>query len=95
MLLAGLAGVGLRLDQVHEYGWEWTLSPSEAPPKVRFQDRDYQREEKEPRVPDGWVRRGETLGGGDIFVPGEDTTPVVLSVRSDDGVWGYALMGGP
>jgi hypothetical protein len=84
-----------QLLRVHAYGWEWTLSPSEAPPKVHFMDRDYGRGAEEPLVPDGWVQRGETLGGGDIFAPAGDKFPVVLIARSDDGAWGYGLIGGP
>ena len=58
-------------------------------------ERGYKRGFEEADVPDGWVQRGETLGGGEIMAPRVDEFPVVLLVRSGDEVWGYGLIGDP
>ena len=49
-LVLGVAAValGARLVENHGYGWEWTLSPSAAPPKIHFEGRDYDRGRKRP-----------------------------------------------
>ena len=45
---AAVAAGGIRMKQVQNYGWEWTLFPSVAPPKLRFQGRDYDRGASRP-----------------------------------------------
>jgi hypothetical protein len=86
-----------RLYQVHSYGWEWTVFPSDAPPKIVFEGRDYERGRERPGgVPAGYVRRGTTLGGGRIYQDAADTgTSTVVYVGDGSHVYGYELIGGP
>jgi hypothetical protein len=95
LVVAGAAAF-IRADQVHEYGWEWRLFPSAAPPKVEFLDRDYGRGDRRSSVPDTWVHGGDTMGGGEILAPPDDgRVPTVICVRDGRDVWFYDLMGGP
>jgi hypothetical protein len=99
LLLASVCVValGARATQVHGYGWEWTLSPSAAPPKIHFEGRDYDRGGKESGgVPPHAVLMGETLGGGQIFKTGSPSgTSTLLYVKDGRSVYVYGLMGGP
>ncbi len=98
-LVVGLAAValGVRATEVHAYGWEWTLSPSAAPPRIEFEGRGYDRGGLQSGgVPDDAVLEGETLGGGQIFKPGRDTgTSTIVFVKDGPRVYVYGLMGGP
>ncbi len=86
----------IQMARVHLESWEWRLAPSAAPPKVHFADRDYTRGSPKPSVPPGYVKRGETRGGGLIYTWSTGGEPqVILYVRAGRGVWPYALMGGP
>lgn len=94
--VAVVAG-GVRMKQVHDYGWEWTLFPSAAPPKIHFQGRDYDRGgEQSGAVRRGYVMKGQTLGGGEIYKFGLDRgTSTVIFVKDGRRVYAYGLMGGP
>ena len=98
-LVVGVAVValGARLSEVHSYGWEWTLTPSAAPPKIEFEGRAYDRGgEESGGVPRDSVLRGETLGGGQIFKSGGETgTSTLVFVKDGPRVYVYGLMGGP
>jgi hypothetical protein len=85
------------MRQVHAYGWEWTPFPSAAPPKIRFEGRDYRRGGVVPTgLPHGYVRKGRTLGNGQIYEDaGATGTSVVVYVKDGTHVHEYALMGGP
>ena len=94
--LAAIA-VGWRVREVHDYGWEWTPFPSAAPPKIRFEGRDYSRGDVVPTgLPAGYVRKGRTLGNGQIYEDaGVSGTSTVVYVQDGTRVYDYALMGGP
>ena len=98
-LVLGVAAValGARLVENHGYGWEWTLSPSAAPPKIHFEGRDYDRgRERSDGIPRGYVLEGETPGGGEIYKSGTDEgTSTVVLVKDGEHVHAYGLMGGP
>ena len=63
--------------------------------KVQFLDRDYLRGSETTAVEPGFVRRGETHGGGTIYTTPGALTPTVLDVVDGDRVLTYELMGGP
>ena len=94
--VAVVAG-GIRMKQVHDYGWEWTLFPSAAPPKIQFEGRDYDRGgEQSGAVPRGYLLKGETLGEGEIYKFGLNRgTSTVIFVKDGRRVYAYGLMGGP
>lgn len=98
-LVLGVAVValGARLAENYGYGWEWTLIPSAAPPKIHFDGRDYNRGgEQSGEVPSNAVLSGETPGGGQIFKPGRATaTSTILYVKDGERLYLYGLMGGP
>lgn len=87
----------IRVQQVHDYGWEWTLFPSAARPKIHFEGRDYDRGgEQSGVVPRGYVLEGETFGEGEIYKSGLDRgTSTVIYVKDGRHVYAYGLMGGP
>jgi len=93
---AGIAGA-IRVIQVHDYGLEWALFPSAAPPKVKFEGRDYDRGgEQSGALRRDCVLKGETLGGGEIYKCGPDRgTSTVIFVKDGRHVVAYGLMGGP
>lgn len=93
--VTALVGAGIRLDQVHDYGWEWTLVPSAAPPKVEYDGRDYDRGGERDSVPDGAVASGETMGGGTIYAFADPGTQTIIYVADGEDVWTYGLLGGP
>lgn len=103
LVLLGLAlgvvvvALGARLSEIHGDGWEWTLTPSAAPPKIRFDGRDYNRGgEQSGGVPNNSVLTDETPGGGQIFKPGRATaTSTLVYVKDGERVYVYGLMGGP
>jgi hypothetical protein len=98
-LVLGVAVValGARLAEIHGYGWEWTLTPSAAPPKVHVDGRDYDRgAEQSGGVPSDAVLRDETPGGGQIFKPGRARgTSTIVYVKDGQRVYVYGLIGGP
>ncbi len=98
-LVLGVAAValGARLAENHGYGWEWTLTPLAAPPKIHFEGRDYDRGgEQSDGIPSGYVLEGETPGGGEIYKFGLDEgTSTVVFVKDGEHVYAYGLMGGP
>lgn len=98
-LVLGVAAValGARLTENHGYGWEWTLTPSAAPPKIHFEGRDYDRGgEQSDAVPSRYVLEGKTPGGGEIYKSGLDEgTSTVILVKDGEHVYAYGLMGGP
>jgi hypothetical protein len=87
--------LALRAWHVHDETWDWRLSPAAAPTKVQFLDRDYSRGSDATAVEPGFVRRGETDGGGTIYTTPGPLTPTVLDVVDGDRVVTYELMGGP
>lgn len=93
----GAFALGIRAAEVHRYGWEWTLSPSAAPPKVHFEGRDYDRGgRRSGELPGDAVRAGETLGGGQIFKTGRASgTSTLIYIEDGRSVYVYGLMGGP
>ncbi|HET7689772.1 MAG TPA: hypothetical protein VFK41_05320 [Nocardioidaceae bacterium] len=94
-ILAVLFSLFNRLYALHDQTGKWTYSPSPAPPKIVFADRDYDRGTRQA-LPTGWVMVDRTPGGGDVYAskshPG---TPVLLFVRDGDETWAYGLIGGP
>lgn len=97
LAIVGVVVVGGRATEVHSYGWEWTLSPSAAPPKIHFEGRDYDRGGKPSGgLPPDAVLKGETLGGGQIFTSGSASgTSTLVYVKDGRAVHVYGLMGGP
>lgn len=98
-VVLGVAVVALAATTAknHGYGWEWTLTPSAAPPKIHFDGRDYNRGgEQSGEVPSDAVLSGETPGGGQIFKRGSATaTSTILYVKDGEHLYLYGLMGGP
>jgi hypothetical protein len=94
---AGVVVLGARATEIHGYGWEWTLSPSAAPPKIHFEGRDYDRGGKQSGgVPADAAPTGETLGGGQIFKTRRTAgTSTLIYVKDGRSVYVYGLMGGP
>jgi hypothetical protein len=76
---------------------DWRLTSAAAPSKLRFDGRDYRRGSAEPSVPAGDVVVGHTAGGGAIYGPAGSRSNVStgLEVKTAQGVFGYALQGGP
>lgn len=97
LIAVAAGGLVVRLDRVHDYGWELTLFPSAAPPKIRFEGRDYRRGGEEPGgVPRGHQPQGETLGGGEIYESSTaEGTSTLIFVKDGSRVLAYGLMGGP
>ncbi|NPC98967.1 hypothetical protein [Nocardioides sp. zg-DK7169] len=97
VLAVAAVALGVRLTENHRYGWEWTLTPSAAPPKIHFEGRDYHRGgEQSDAVPSRYVLEGETPGGGEIYTSRRDAgTSTVIVVKDGAHVHAYALMGGP
>ncbi len=99
VLLAGLVVAGLagRVGYVHDRTWEWSLTITEAPPKIQFGDRTYVRGTADVPVPAAAADVGRTLGGGLILsVAGpESYVPAVIWVRDGSRTTAYALSGGP
>lgn len=96
LAVAALA-LGAPVAANHAEGWEWTLTPSAAPPKIRFEDRDYSRGGEQPDgLPDDVVPVGETPGGGQIFTSAYASgTSTLVYVEDGDSVYVYGLIGGP
>ena len=94
-LVLSLAAVGLRLWHVHDETWEWRLNPSATPPKVAYRDRDYSRSAEAAQISQGFVRSGETMGGGTIYAPPGPRTTTAIDVVDGDRVVEYGLLGGP
>jgi len=103
-----LALTVVQLVRVHQATGEFRLTPSEAPPKLHENGRDYLRSSAAPteRLPEGVREIGETPGGGELFGPRTVSLSSrtfkrvivvpVLYVRDDDEkVWTYELVGGP
>jgi hypothetical protein len=97
VLVAAALVLGPRLAANHAEGWEWTLTPSAAPPKIRFEDRDYNRGgEQSGGLPDDLVPVGETPGGGQIFKSSRASgTSTLVYVEDGESVYVYGLIGGP
>jgi len=101
ILVILLRGVGavlavIRVYGVHEQGWEWRWTPSEAPGKIHFGGRDYSRGDPGGSIGPDDVRAGLTPGGGVIYRPRDSRgTPVVIEVATEEEVFSYGLMGGP
>ena len=101
-LVVALVPVGVRLYEVHQLTWDWTLIPKEVPSKVQYDGREFNcGQDARPRpgrTLDGLTVRGKTAGGGDIYAaeppPGESVVTSV-SIRTADGVFTCDLMGGP
>lgn len=101
-LLVALVPVGVRLYEVHQLAWDWTLTPKEVPSNVQYDDREFNcGQDARPRpgrTLDGLTVRGKTAGGGDIYAaeppPGESVVTSV-SIRTAEGVFTCDLMGGP
>ena len=87
--------LGLRVWHVHDETWDWRLLPAAAPAKVQFSGRDYARGAETSEVEPGFVRRGETAGGGTVYTTPGHLTPLVLDVVDGSRVVTYSLMGGP
>jgi hypothetical protein len=80
---------------VHDKTWEYRLSPSTTPPKVPYDQRDYQRRDEVAKVETGFVRSGKAMGGGLIYAPTGHGTATVIDVADGRRVVEYDLMGGP
>lgn len=103
--VAGLAVVltllGLRLWQVHEQTWDWTLWPREVPSKVQYAQREFNCEQNpatRERTLEGIEVRGKTAGGADIYAdePAAGLSVVTfIAVKTADGVFMCGLSGGP
>jgi hypothetical protein len=102
----GVIGLGVQALRMHEDSGEWRLTNSPTPNRIHVGARDYDRADLAPvELPAGFVGRGETKGGGAIYVPdearlgpdGEQVVPLIVYVRVDDadGVITYGLAGGP
>lgn len=91
--------VGVRLEHVHEETGQWgLLAWAAAPARISTLDRSYDRSRQAPETSAaGYVREGETKGGGTILVPAEPVgIPLVVYVRDRQGrLWTYGLVGGP
>lgn len=93
--------VGLRLWQVHEQTWDWTLWPKEVPSKVQYAERDFhcgQNPAPRERSLEGLEVRGKTAGGADIYAaePVAGSTVVTfIAIKTADGVFTCGLSGGP
>lgn len=90
-----VAAPALRVIYVHDQTWEYGLLPSSTPPKVVYDHRDYERGEDVARVDPGFVRRGETMGGGLVYAPSGSRAATVIDVTDGHRVVEYGLMGGP
>ncbi|MFZ2016818.1 MAG: hypothetical protein WAV00_23630 [Nocardioides sp.] len=90
-----MAALALRVLYVHDKTWEYRLFPSSTPPKVAHDHRDNERGEDVARVDAGFVRRGETMGGGLVYAPTGPRTATVIDVTDGHRVIEYGLMGGP
>jgi hypothetical protein len=95
LAVACLAGLAVRVMYVHDKTWEYRLFPSSTPPKVHYQDRDYSRGSDQPRLDAGFVRSGETMGGGVVYAPAGPRTATVIDVVDGHRIIEYSLMGGP
>jgi hypothetical protein len=93
--VACVAALALRVIYVHDKSWEYRLVPSSTPPKVGFHDRDYSRGADLETVDTGFVRSGQTMGGGVIYAPTGYPTATVIDVVDGHRVVEYSLMGGP
>jgi hypothetical protein len=100
MLIAGVlvliaaAVVAVRVVHIHHRYWQWALVPSAAPPKIEVGGRDYKRSAGAAGL-DADLVVGAGPRGGVIYGPGGRSIPVTVILRTDDGLVGYSLMGGP
>lgn len=95
LLLLGL--VGVRLIQVHDETWEWTLTPSPASPKIEFADRTYLRDSVELSGLIAGKEVGRTAGGGLVLSDHWPAPSAPTEVWVLDGTHAahYTLSGGP
>lgn len=87
---------GVQMHQVHDDGWEWRLWRSDAPPRVRYDDRDYSRGAQTSPPEDLTLSvKGRTPGGGEILDTDSPGTTTLIWVRDGGTTWIYGLLGGP
>lgn len=92
----GLVALGVRLDRVHQDTWQWRLSPSQNPPKIRVFQRDYRRSDASSRVLPRAKALGHAPGGGQLWgMTPAPYVPTAVWIRTRDGDTTYVLMGGP
>jgi hypothetical protein len=94
-----------QLLRVHQATGELRFTAAAEPPRLHAYGRLYLRSTSTPRqsVPKGTQQIGSTMGGGDVLGPRriathgapQATVPTEIWVRDHDGVWSYALSGGP
>lgn len=94
-VVALAAALVFRVIYVHDRTWEYRLFPSSTPPKVAYDQRNYQRGDVVANVETGFVRTGKTMGGGLIYAPTGHRTSTVIDVVDGRRVVEYSLMGGP
>lgn len=90
-----VAALAWRVMYVHDKTWEYRLFPSSTPPKVAYDQREYQRGNEIAKVETGFARSGKTMGGGLIYAPTGYRTATVIDVADGARVVEYGLMGGP
>lgn len=96
-----VGAMGARLSYVHAHTWAWSLFVPEAPLKVEFGGRNYDRGDTPGAgspLPTSALVAGETMGGAPIYrEPSELSEPptVIWVVDSTDQTWSYGLSGGP
>ncbi|WP_328292572.1 hypothetical protein OG218_07460 [Kineococcus sp. NBC_00420] len=91
-------GLGVRVFQVHDQTWEWRLRASATPPKIRFDDRDYRRDEgpPSPASASGATELGVTSAGTHLYgVSNGSYAPVGVYAKTARGFVSYSLLGGP
>lgn len=96
--MLGLIGLLLLVGAVvavEVYGTPW--SPAAAPERIRFESREYTRGDEQPGgLPVGYVLKGETPGGGQIYKFAKNQgTSVIVYVKDGTLVYIYGLVGGP
>jgi hypothetical protein len=87
------AAVAIRLDHVHGLTGEWRMRPSAEPVLLRYHGGIYDREGTDPARQAGFRKRGQDIGGGQIFAPRSLTAPSALQVRSLGRFYDYRLAG--
>ena len=101
-LVIVLVPAGVRLYEVHQQTWDWTLTPKEVPSKVQYDDREFNcgpdAKPRPGRTLDGLTVRGKTAGGADIYAadpPPGNSVVTSVSILTAQGVFVCGLMGGP
>lgn len=100
LIVVGIVALslGVRVFQVHDETWEWRLQASATPPKVRFEDRDYRRDEvpPSPAPAAGATELGVTSAGTPLYgMSNGSYAPGGVYAKTAHGFVSYSLLGGP